>query len=323
MKKYCFGIDVGGTTIKAGLFEFDLEAAGKGRAVLVKKWEIPTRTEEHGTHVLPDIAAAMHSEMNARGLLPQDILGVGLGVPGPVLANGIVNHCVNLGWEVVPAATQLSMLFHGLPVRVANDANVAALGESVFGSGAGYEELVMLTLGTGLGCGIVTHGKIIAGRHGSAGEFGHAPLYDKARIPCRCGRTGCLEQIASATGIVRRAKELLAESGGGASELADIPDLTAKDVLDACVAGDPIGREVAADLTDALGKGMAIIATVVDPDVFVIGGGVSRAGQWLIDQLKADYQKYAFFAHQKTEIVAASLGNDAGIYGAVSLVTRE
>ena len=320
MQKYCFGIDVGGTSIKAGLFEIHPERIGRDRAELIKKWEIPTRTENDGAYVLPDIAAALHAEVNARGLDPKDITGVGLGVPGPVLSNGIVNHCVNLGWDVVPAATQLSMLFHGLPVSVANDANLAALGESVFGSAAGYEEVVMLTLGTGLGCGIVTHGEIVPGRHGSAGEFGHAPLYDKALSPCHCGRTGCLEQIASATGIAGRAKELLAERGGEASTLRGIPDLTAKDVLDACAAGDPLATRVAAEMTDALGRGMAIIATVIDPDLFVIGGGVSRAGQWLIDQLRRDFQKYAFFAYQDTGVVRASLGNDAGIYGGAALI---
>ena len=320
MQKYCFGIDVGGTSVKAGLFELFLEEKGADRAALLKKWEIPTRTEEGGIHILPDIAASMNAEMKARGLTREQIAGVGIGVPGPVLADGTVNHCVNLGWGVVPAAAQLSELFHGLPVRAANDANLAALGESAFGSGTGYEELMMLTLGTGLGCGIVASGHIVVGRHGSAGEVGHSPLYDKACRPCSCGKTGCLEQIASATGIVNRANDLLAEDTEKASSLHGIADLTAKDVLDACAEGDPIGKQVADELTDCLGKGMAIFASVVDPDIFVIGGGVSRAGDWLIQQLKRDFQKYAFFPYKATEVVAASLGNDAGIYGAVTLI---
>ena len=321
MDKYCFGIDIGGTSIKAGLFQTLPEAQGNERVRLLKKWELPTRTEDNGINILPDIAAAMDAELAARNIPVESVPGVGLGVPGPVLTGGIVNHCVNLGWGVVPAAEELSALFHGIPVHAANDANLAALGESAFGSGAGYRELVMLTIGTGLGCGIVNDGMIVAGRHGSAGEFGHAPLYDKAIRPCSCGKVGCLEQIASATGIVTRARDLLAE--GAASLLADKPQLTAKDVLDAACAGDPLAVQVAQELTETLGKGMAVLASAVDPDVFVIGGGVSRAGQWLIDQLKESFQRYAFFPYRETDVIVASLGNDAGIYGGATLVLRK
>ena len=325
MQKYCFGIDVGGTTVKCGLFRTaqDTRQADGRAPELVAKWQIPTRTEDAGAHVLPDIAETMEEAIKSRWIEPSQVIGIGMGVPGPVLPGGIVNHCVNLGWGVIPAADELSKLFHGVSVRVANDANLAALGEFTFGSGAEYDSLIMLTLGTGLGCGTILQGRILGGHHGSAGEFGHAPLYPQATSACHCGKKGCLEQIASATGIVHRAEELLAEQKaaghGSASVLQQRETITAKDVMDACAAGDPLANQVVSEMTDALGRGMGCLAATIDPEVFVIGGGVSHAGQWLIDRIREHFCEHSFFAFRETKVVAASLGNDAGIYGAAAL----
>lgn len=311
MNRYCFGIDVGGTTVKMGLFD-DQEAA-------IRTWEIPTRKEENGRYILPDIREAMSREMIARSITPDQIVGAGIGLPGPVLADGTVNHCVNLGWGVVPVEAELSKMFYHIPVRAGNDANVAALGEAVFGGGKGYRSMVMITLGTGLGGGIIVNGKILPGSHGAGGEIGHMPVYSEAKVPCKCGKTGCLEQIASATGIVNKAKELLA-SGYPESVLHQENPLTARAVMDACKAGDPAARKTVDTMVHYLGKGMAMIAAVADPEVFVIGGGVSRTGQWLMDELKKSFDEFAFFGCRDTRVLPAKLGNDAGMYGAAAMI---
>ena len=314
MEQFCFGVDVGGTSVKIGLFN--------DQEIPIHTWEIPTRKEEKGKYILSDIRDAMSAEMIGRGITPDQILGVGIGIPGPVMENGVVNGCVNLGWDEVDVSRELSGLFYHLPVRAGNDANVAALGEAWFGGAKGYRNMAMLTLGTGLGCGIVLNGRILAGAHGSAGEYGHAPLYPYAKKPCNCGRTGCLEQIASATGILNRAKELLAERDDP-SVLREKSEITAKDVMDACKAGDPIAVETIELMTDCLARGMAVLAVTVDPEVFVIGGGVSRTGQWLMDKLKEKFDGCAFHACRRIGVVAATLGNDAGMFGAAAMILSE
>ncbi len=311
MEQFCFGIDVGGTTIKIGLFHTD--------ETLMKKWEIRTNKEDNGAHILQDISDAMKAEMEARGILPEQIRGVGIGLPGPVLPNGVVNHCVNLGWGMVPVETELSELFYNRPVKAGNDGNVAALGEAWFGSGKGYDDMVMLTLGTGLGGGVILGRRIVTGSHGAAAEVGHMPLYPKATKPCNCGKTGCLEQIASATGIVNHTRELL-ETTEIPSSLRGKENISAKAILDACQAADPLAEQVVEDFTDALGRGMAVIASVCDPQIFVIGGGVSKTGSWLMERLKKSYDKYVFFASRDALVVPASLGNDGGMFGAAALI---
>ena len=313
MDRYCFGVDVGGTTVKIGLFNEEEN--------LLHTWEIPTRTEEDGRFILRDIRDAMSGEMAARGLTPEKILGVGIAVPGPV-TGGTATYCVNLGWGRTDVAKELSSLFWQLPVRVANDANAAALGEACFGGAKGYRDMVMLTLGTGLGVGIVLNGRILQGSHGAAGETGHAPFYTEAKTPCNCGHTGCLEQIASATGIAHKAKELLEESDRP-SVLRNEKTISARAVMDACKAGDPIAMETVDKLVDYLGRGMAAIASVVDPEVFVLGGGVSRTGTWLNERLEDRFDETAPPACKGTQVLPATLGNDAGMYGAAALILSE
>lgn len=309
MKKYCFGIDVGGTTVKCGLFDVSGE--------LLDKWEIPTRTEDNGVHILPDVAETIMAKIAEKGLEREEIAGVGVGVPGPVNEAGEVPCAVNLHWGYVNIAGDLGRLT-GFPVRAGNDANVAALGELWKGGGAGHHSMIMVTLGTGVGGGIIINDRIVAGAHGAAGEIGHAHVEDAITEPCNCGNCGCLEQVASATGIVRLARELLA-STNAPSALRDT-EVTAKAVWDAVKEGDALAIQVAERFGTYLGKALAVFAAVSDPEIIVIGGGVSRAGEILLDYVTGPYRKYAFSMCRQTEFALATLGNDAGICGAAKMV---
>ena len=310
MSKYCFGIDVGGTSVKCGLFQTD--------GTLADKWEIPTRTENQGENILPDVAEAIRNKMQERGIEKADVAGVGIGIPGPINTKGEAACAVNLYWGFKPVAKELSELT-GLPAKAGNDANVAALGEAWKGAAAGAQNVVMATLGTGVGGGIIVGGKIVAGHHGAGGEIGHANIDHSENEKCNCGNSGCLEQYASATGIVRVARQIL-ESSSETSTLRGIEKLTAKDVLDAFKAGDVLAGKIMEQVGDKLGGALAFIAAVVDPEVIVIGGGVSKAGQPLIDCIQKYYRQYAFSLCKDTPMVIASLGNDAGIYGAAKMV---
>ena len=310
MSKYCFGIDVGGTSVKCGLFQTD--------GTLADKWEIPTRTENQGENILPDVAEAIRNKMQERGIDKADVAGVGIGIPGPINTKGEAACAVNLYWGFKPVAKELSELT-GLPAKAGNDANVAALGELWKGAAAGAQNVVMATLGTGVGGGIIVGGKIVAGHHGAGGEIGHANIDHSENEKCNCGNSGCLEQYASATGIVRVARQIL-ESSSETSILRGIEKLTAKDVLDAFKAGDVLAGKIMEQVGDKLGGALAFIAAVVDPEAIVIGGGVSKAGQPLIDCIQKYYRQYAFSLCKDTPMVIASLGNDAGIYGAAKMV---
>lgn len=312
MDKYCFGVDLGGTTVKIGLFSIEGQ--------LQDKWEIPTRTENHGAEILSDIAASIQSRMDTGHLSKEQVTGIGIGVPGPVLNENIVQGCVNLGWGNVRVADELSALT-GLKVKAANDANVAALGEQWQGGGKGFQNLVMFTLGTGVGGGIIQNGRIISGANGAAGEIGHMVIVDSDEVvgTCGCGHRGCLEQVASATGIVNLTEKKLAECSQD-SVLRDISPLTAKDVLDAAKAGDALAEQAAENMMKQLGRAAAYIACVVNPDIFVIGGGVSKAGEYLIEGISRYYKDYAFHASADTKFALASLGNDAGMIGAAGMV---
>ena len=310
MSKYCFGIDVGGTSVKCGLFQTD--------GTLADKWEIPTRTENQGENILPDVAEAIRNKMQERGIDKADVAGVGIGIPGPINTKGEAACAVNLYWGLKPVAKELSELT-GLPAKAGNDANVAALGEAWKGAAAGAQNVVMATLGTGVGGGIIVGGKIVAGHHGAGGEIGHANIDHSENEKCNCGNSGCLEQYASATGIVRVARQIL-ESSSETSTLRGIEKLTAKDVLDAFKAGDVLAGKIMEQVGDKLGGALAFIAAVVDPEAIVIGGGVSKAGQPLIDCIQKYYRQYAFSLCKDTPMVIASLGNDAGIYGAAKMV---
>ncbi len=309
MKKYCFGVDVGGTTIKMGLFD----AEGN----VLDKWEIVTRTENGGENVLPDIAKAVEDKMAEKGIAKDEVAGVGVGVPGPVDSKGIVHRCVNLGWDVFNVNEKLGALV-GLPVMAGNDANVAALGEMWKGGGQGHNDLVVVTLGTGVGGGIIINGKMLTGANGSGGEIGHIHVQDGEPETCGCGNNGCLEQYASATGIVRLAKRVLAKTEQTTVLNADT--VTAKDVWDAVKAGDAVAIEVAEQFGKYLGEGLAAIAGVVNPEAFVIGGGVSKAGEVLLSYVEKNYKPVVFHGSRDVKFTLATLGNDAGIFGAAKLV---
>ena len=309
MKKYVFGVDVGGTTVKMGYFDIE--------GNLIEKWEIPTRTEDKGVNIIPDIAGSILVKLAQKDIDKKEVAGVGIGVPGPVKEDGTVLVAVNLGWDKRNTNEQLEDLL-GIPVKTANDANVAALGEMWRGGGQGYEDVVAVTLGTGVGGGVIIGGKVIAGSNGAGGEIGHIHLEDNESEECGCKGHGCLEQYASATGVVRLAKKKLADSSKP-SVLRD-DEVTAKAVWDAVKADDELAKEVANIYGEYLGKGLAAVAAVGNPQVFVIGGGVSKAGRVVIDYLEPYFDKYAFPGTKNAKFVLAKLGNDAGIYGAAKLV---
>ncbi len=312
MKSYAFGVDLGGTTAKLGLFRSD------GR--LLEKWEIPTRAERHGENILPDIALALRGKLEERGIPLGEIEGVGLGVPGAVLHESYVDPCVNLDqWGGFDAAEALSALLDGLPVRVANDANAAALGEMYQGGGKGYRNVVLITLGTGVGGGVIVDGKLLTGVHGAGGEIGHIKVYDEGDSVCGCGKEGCLEQYASATGLVHCAKRALAQSESQ-TKLRSFDPLTCKDVFDCAKEGDAFACSLVDRMNRVLGRAMAGVSCVCDPEVFVIGGGVARAGRIILDGVARYFREYAFPAAEGTAFALAELGNDAGIYGCVHLI---
>lgn len=311
MKKYGFGVDVGGTTCKIGLFE----TTGK----LLDKWEIPTDTSENGKNILDNVARALKERMAADGIGKEEVQGIGIGIPGPVNGKGEVSMCVNLGWGRVAVAEELTDKMDGVPVKAGNDANVAALGEMWQGGGKGYEDMVMVTLGTGVGGGIIVGGKVVAGSHGAGGEIGHITMNPHETASCGCGRKGCLEQYGSATGLARMAKEAQKKEHA-ASALDGIEEPTAKDVFDAYKAGDALAAEVVDKFASVLGRGLSKISCVADPEIFVIGGGVSKAGQPLLDVLQKAFEKEAFPGCKGTKFALATLGNDAGMYGCVQLI---
>lgn len=310
MRKYGVGIDIGGTTIKMGLFKID--------GTLVEKWEVDTRKEENGKYILSDIAKEVESKLKERSLEKNDVIGVGIGVPGPISSNGEVFRCVNLGWEEFNVEETLGEILD-LPVKAGNDANVAALGEMWQGGGKGYENVVMVTLGTGVGGGIIINGNIISGTNGAGGEIGHIKVVKDEKEICGCGKTGCLEQYASATGIVKESIKLL-DKDDRASVLRALNVITAKAIFEAAKDGDELAEILVEDLGEKLGGALATVSCICDPEVFVIGGGVSKAGIILINTIKKYFVEKAFNACESTRFELAKLGNNAGIYGGVRLI---
>ncbi len=311
--RYGFGIDVGGTTVKLAFFNEE--------GNLLNKWEIPTVTKNGGEAILPDIAAAIQTHMEKVEVSRDQIIGVGIGVPGPVDEHGIVNRCVNLGWGVFNIQDALSELT-GFPVKAGNDANMAALGEYWKGGGQGCDNMVFATLGTGVGGGIVLNGKIIHGVHGAGGEIGHMVLNKNETERCRCGKYGCVEQYCSATGIVRIGERTLQRTTTP-SILREIFPLTCKDIFDASASGDALADEILEQVYDYLGEFLANICCAVDPAAIVLGGGVSKASMPLLDGAKRYFTKYIFHAASDVRFALASLGNDAGTYGAFKLALTE
>ena len=307
MKKYVFGVDIGGTTVKLGLFDVE--------GNVLDKWEIPTRTENGGEKILPDIADSIREKMKQ---IDKDfVAGVGVGAPGPVDGKGIVHRAVNLGWGTFSIKDTLEDLLN-MPVMAGNDANVAALGAMWMGGGQGYRDLVVVTLGTGVGGGIIIDGKMLTGATGAGGEIGHIHVNDEEEEICGCGNKGCLEQYSSATGITRLANQLLASSDK--DSVLRGGEVSAKTVFDAVKERDPLAVEVAEKFGKYLGDGLASIACVVNPEAIVIGGGVSKAGEILIDFIRPHYEKNVFHGSRQVKFSLATLGNDAGIYGAAKLV---
>ncbi len=307
MKKYVFGVDIGGTTVKLGLFDVE--------GNVLDKWEIPTRTENGGENILPDIADSVREKM--KQIDKEAVAGVGVGAPGPVDSEGTVHRAVNLGWGTFSIKDTLEDLLN-MPVMAGNDANVAALGEMWMGGGQGYKDLIVVTLGTGVGGGIIINGRMLTGATGAGGEIGHIHVDDNEEEICGCGNKGCLEQYSSATGITRLANRLLASSDK--ESVLRGKEVSAKTVFDAVKARDPLAVEVAETFGKYLGDALASIACVVNPEAIVIGGGVSKAGEILIDFVRPHYEKNVFHGCRQVKFSLATLGNDAGIYGAAKLV---
>ena len=305
--KYGFGVDIGGTTIKIGLFSKDGE--------LIEKWEIPTNKTDNGEHILTEIADFIDRTIESKGIDKNDVFGVGLGVPGPVNKNGEVNGCVNLGWNTFNVEKEFNEI-SGFNVKVGNDANVAALGEMWQGAGKGYQDVLMVTLGTGVGGGCVLDGKIISGMHGAGGEIGHMPVRDDEPTACNCGNHGCLEQYVSATGIVTQAKKVL-DHDNRPSSLRDYDCLEAKHIYDEAKNGDEVASEIVNLTCKILAKSLAQVCCVMDPEIIVIGGGVSKAGEILTSKISTFFKEYAFHACENIPVVLAKLENDAGMYGCV------
>ena len=309
--KYGFGVDIGGTTVKLGCFRQD--------GALLKQWEIPTRTELGGDVIFDDISGAVLGCAEGLGIARQDVLGLGVGIPGPVDDGGNVNCCVNLKLGVFNLRQTLESRT-GLAVRAGNDANLAALGEYYDGGGRGSQSMLMVTIGTGVGGGFVWNGRVLNGFHGVAGELGHVTIDRNEPERCTCGKFGCAEQYASATGMVRLAKQRLAACDTP-SALRQVPELTAKALFDCAGAGDALALEVLERVYDVLGQAIADSCCICDPELVVVGGGVSKAGQPLLDGIAHHFAKYCFHAARSTRFALAKLGNSAGIYGGFRLIS--
>ncbi len=313
MKKYGFGVDIGGTTIKMSLFEMT--------GHMIDKWEIPTNTENNGASILDDVTTVIEGRLVQDGIAKEDVEGIGIGVPGPVIQNSVVTGCVNLGWNRVDVAKELGEKT-GLKVRAGNDANVAALGEMWQGGGKGYKNVIMVTLGTGVGGGIIIDGNIVNGANGAGGEIGHIFVEEAEEEACNCGKRGCLEQYASATGVVRLTKRALA-ADNRESTLRKSEEITAKAVFDAAKEGDALALEIVEKMGKYLGTALANAACVADPEVFVIGGGVSKAGSIVTEAIRKYYIERAFHSCRNAKFALAELGNDAGVYGCVYLLLND
>ncbi len=315
-QEYILAVDLGGTFIKFGLFS----PAGE----CVYSWKARTALESSGDFILLQAAEEARSAFTYCGLPLESLGGVGIGVPGAVIGGRIVNRCVNLGWGVFDLRKQLQQQladrgFGLVHVQALNDANAAALGEYYCGAGKDYRDMALITIGTGIGCGIILDGRLREGAFGGAGEIGHLPVNPAETAYCGCGKRGCLEQYAAAGGIVARTKQQLTKSNTP-SLLRHLPDLTAKDVLDAAASGDPFGLDAARFAGEMIGRALACISGVADPQAFLIGGGISEAGDVILDPIKESFRRNVFHTSTDAVIRTAELKNDAGIYGAYHAV---
>lgn len=307
--KYCFGVDIGGTTIKMGLFSENGD--------ILDKWEIVTRREDGGANVPSDIARAIEEKITEKGIGREDITGVGIGVPGPITEDGTVMKCANLGWGIFNVNEKMTSLI-GLNCYAINDANAAALGELWKGAAKGCSNMVLITLGTGVGGGIVYNGKIIHGIHGGGGEIGHIVVNPFETDVCGCGGHGHLEQYASATGIVRMAEKLLKESDKD-TDLRKLEKITAKDIFDAAKNGDEIALKLVETMCAYLAQALSGVGATCDPEVYCFGGGVSKAGNIIPETVERIFKANNMNVLTQSRFVLAELGNDAGICGAAYL----
>ncbi|KIL45990.1 ROK family glucokinase [Jeotgalibacillus campisalis] len=317
MDKLIIGVDIGGTTIKMAL----IQESGE----IVEKWVITTNTKSNGIHIIPDIAAAIKNKIRERSIDSSSILGIGVGAPGPVnMQTGILYTAVNIGWEKPVALREELQALTDLPVVIENDANVAALGEMWKGAGDGARDVICVTLGTGVGGGVIVNGDIAHGIKGAAGEIGHITAVPVNGYYCNCGKYGCLETVASATGVIRLATDELsrnAEPSVLREILSQQGRLTAKAIFEAAQKGDKVAVKVVDNLTFYLGLSLANLGSALNPEKIVIGGGVSHAGDTLLKPLRAKFKEYAFpTVAESTTIEVATLGNDAGVIGAAWLI---
>lgn len=303
---YYLGIDIGGTAVKCGLFTKEGE--------LLKKHEFSTST------VLKKIVEDLEKTFELWGIPKTDITAAGIGVPGPVAEDGKVVHCPNIGWKDYYIEKEFFEL-SGIKAGVLNDANAAALGEYWRGGGKSFKSIVMVTLGTGVGGGIITESGVFMGSSGYSGEIGHMTVNPMETECCGCGGKGHLEQYASATGLVNMTLKELQKSEER-SVLRDVERLTAKDIFDAAKTGDALALKLTDRFAQILGMALANIAQVVNPEAFIIGGGVSKAGQSLADAVKAYADSFVMPVMKGTRVVLAELGNDAGIFGAAKFAQK-
>lgn len=303
------GVDIGGTDTKLGIVRED--------GVLMEHWKIPTDRSDGGNHILE---AAVRELKAWEARTGGSIDCAGLGIPGPVNRDGWVNACVDLGWRAFEPEKSFRALWD-LPVRAGNDANMAALGEAWQGAGRGADSMMMITLGTGVGGSVIIHGKVIVGRNGLAGEIGHIQVNPEETEKCNCGQTGCLDQIASAGGFVREARRRM--QAGQKSVLSGIEKLSSKDVFEAAANGDELSRETIERCCTFLGMALARAGLLLDPDLYVLGGGVTAAGSMLLDPVTRAYEKYSVLASQKARVCIAELGNKAGMLGAARYVLQK
>lgn len=318
--KWIVGVDLGGTSVKLAFIQEDGE--------ILHKWEIPTDKSEQGKNILPDIAESIQRKMDELGETKERLIGIGMGAPGAVdKEKGIIYEAVNLGWPKNYPIVKLLSDLSGLPVEIDNDANCAALGEMWKGAGNGAKNIACVTLGTGVGGGIIVNGDIVQGVKGAAGEIGHITIIPEGGAPCNCGKTGCLETVASATGIVRVAKDTIIQYEGESS-LKDLyiskGSIEAKDVFDCMNQGDTLSASIIEQIMLHLGLVLANIGNVLNPEKIVIGGGVSKAGDLLLNPLQKYFNQFAYSAvSASTELAIATLGNDAGILGAAWLAKNK
>lgn len=306
MGRFTFGVDIGGTAVKVGLFS-DTEE-------LISQWQIPTRLVDHGAQILSDVKIAAEGILDGNGLTWADVAGIGLAVPGPVTEDGIVPLAVNLGWTDVNVRDEMKKLTGIERIAVGNDAKTAALGEYRKGGWEAYHSMVLITLGTAVGGAVILDGQVLSGAFGAAGELSHIQVDPHETEPCACGRCGHLQQYVSTEAILKRYRQRCGCS-------AEVPnDLSVKDIFDAARSGERTALETIDEMAEKLGSAMAAVSCVIDPELYLIGGGISKAGEFLLEKLRAEFKKQAVPVSAAARIEAAKMGNDAGIWGAMYLV---